>query len=47
MDRHSLHRETGQIEVSEAGMKANIDTAMYDSAWCKNGAESAGRLISG
>lgn len=25
----SLHREPGQIEVSEAGMQANIDTAMY------------------
>lgn len=25
----SLHREPGQIEISEAGMKANIDTAMY------------------
>ncbi len=25
----SLHREPGQIEISEAGMQANIDTAMY------------------
>ena len=25
----SLHREPGQIELSEAGMQANIDTAMY------------------
>ena len=25
----SLHHEPGQIEVSEAGMQANIDTAMY------------------
>ena len=25
----SLHREPGQIETSEAGMQANIDTAMY------------------
>jgi cytochrome P450 len=25
----SLHREPGQIEISESGMKANIDTAMY------------------
>jgi hypothetical protein len=25
----SLHRKPGQIEVSEAGMQANIDTAMY------------------
>lgn len=25
----SLHREPGQIEVSEAGMQANIDSAMY------------------
>jgi len=25
----SLHREPGQIEVSEAGMQANIETAMY------------------
>src|ERR1700730_14810256 len=24
-----LHREPGQIELSEAGMQANIDTAMY------------------
>ncbi len=25
----SLHREPGQIEISESGMQANIDTAMY------------------
>jgi cytochrome P450 len=25
----SLHHEPGQIEISEAGMQANIDTAMY------------------
>ncbi|CPR11433.1 cytochrome P450 monooxygenase [Mycobacterium bohemicum DSM 44277] len=25
----SLHREPGQIEITEAGMQANIDTAMY------------------
>jgi cytochrome P450 len=25
----SLHREPGQIEISEAGIQANIDTAMY------------------
>jgi len=25
----SLHREPGQIEISEAGMQANIETAMY------------------
>jgi cytochrome P450 len=25
----SLHREPGQIEISSAGIKANIDTAMY------------------
>jgi cytochrome P450 len=25
----SLHREPGQVEVSEAGMQANIDSAMY------------------
>jgi cytochrome P450 len=25
----SLHREPGQVEVSEAGVQANIDTAMY------------------
>ena len=40
----SLHREPGQIEISEAGMQANIDTAMYYFSLVQAAArESAGR----
>ena len=36
----SLSREPGQIELSEAGMQANIDTAMYYFGLMQSGART-------